>query len=253
MELLLANSLQLSEALTLIIMAGFTSFMTASLGIGGGVMLLAVMASIIPVSALIPVHGLVQLGSNGNRALMTRQHIDWNMLKFFSLGAVGGALLASAVVVQLPLMTIQLAVAGFILFLVWGPKPKNREMSNGGRLAAGAFTTFVTMFVGATGPLVAGFVHRNDYDKLRLTSTFAACMTFQHSLKALVFTAVGFAFWQWLPLTIAMIASGAAGTWLGLKVLNRLPAEKFKLAFRLIVTLLALRLLWQALSPLLAA
>jgi uncharacterized protein len=248
MEWLLANNLDPGTALLLIMTAGLTSFMTAALGIGGGVMLLAVMASVMPVSALIPVHGLVQLGSNGNRALMTRRHIDWHMLKFFSIGAVMGAALASVVVVQLPLMIIQLAVAGFILFLVWGPKPRNRDMSNTGRMAAGAFTTFVTMFVGATGPLVAGFVHRNAYDKLKLTSTFAACMTFQHSLKALVFSAVGFAFWQWLPLTILMIASGAGGTWIGLKVLNRIPAEKFRLAFKVVVTLLAIRLLWQAIQ-----
>lgn len=246
MEWLLANSIDPGTALLLIMTAGLTSFMTAALGIGGGVMLLAVMASVMPVSALIPVHGLVQLGSNGNRALMTRRHIDWHMLKFFSIGAVMGATVASVVVVQLPLMIIQLAVAGFILFLVWGPKPRNRDMSNTGRMTAGAFTTFITMFVGATGPLVAGFVHRNAYDKLQLTSTFAACMTFQHSLKALVFSAVGFAFWQWLPLTILMIASGAGGTWIGLKVLNRIPAEKFRLAFKVIVTLLAIRLLWQA-------
>jgi uncharacterized protein len=248
MEWLLANSLDPGTALLLIITTGFTSFMTAALGIGGGVMLLAVMATVMPVSALIPVHGLVQLGSNGNRALMTRRHIDWHMLKFFSIGAVMGAAVASVVVIQLPLMIIQLAIAGFILFLVWGPKPRNRDMSNTGRMAAGAFTTFVSMFVGATGPLVAGFVHRNAYDKLKLTSTFAACMTFQHSLKALVFSAVGFAFWQWLPLTLVMIASGAGGTWIGLKVLNRIPTEKFRLAFKVVVTLLAIRLLWQALQ-----
>jgi uncharacterized protein len=248
MEWLLANSIDPGTALLLIIATGFTSFMTAALGIGGGVMLLAVMATVMPVSALIPVHGLVQLGSNGNRALMTRRHIDWHMLKFFSIGAVMGAAVASVVVIQLPLMIIQLAIAGFILFLVWGPKPRNRDMSNTGRMAAGAFTTFVSMFVGATGPLVAGFVHRNAYDKLKLTSTFAACMTFQHSLKALVFSAVGFAFWQWLPLTLVMIASGAGGTWIGLKVLNRIPTEKFRLAFKVVVTLLAIRLLWQALQ-----
>jgi len=99
--------------------------MTATLGIGGGVLLLAVMAGIMPVSALIPVHGLVQLGSNGNRALMTAKHIDWSMLKYFSLGAIVGAFLASFIVVQLPLVIIQFAVAAFILFLVWGSKPKS--------------------------------------------------------------------------------------------------------------------------------
>ena len=70
-------------------------------------------------------------------------------------------------------------------------------------------------------------------------------MTFQHSLKAIVFTMVGFSFWQWLPLVVAMIVSGAIGTWLGLQLLNKIPADKFKLAFKLILSVLAVRLLYQ--------
>lgn len=88
--------------LLLIVSAAGTSFVTAAMGIGGGVMLLAILASVLPAAALIPVHGLVQLGSNGNRAIMTRQHIDWCMVKSFSAGALLGAFAASFVVIQLP-------------------------------------------------------------------------------------------------------------------------------------------------------
>jgi uncharacterized membrane protein YfcA len=48
-----------------------------------------------------------------------------------------------------------------------------------------------------------------------------------------------------------MIASGAVGTWLGLKLLNKIPVEKFKLLFKIILTVLALRLLYQAVMSLL--
>ncbi len=243
---LLPESLSLLDACILIVTAGFTSLLTGAMGIGGGVLLLAIMAGIVPAAALIPVHGLVQLGSNGNRALMTRQHIDWPLLRRFALGALAGALLASLLVVQLPLQWIQFSVAAFILYLVWGPKPAQRSLGSGGQVLAGGFTTLVSMFVGATGPLVAAFLHRRDLDKLATTATFAGCMSVQHLLKMSVFTAVGFAFWDWLPLVAAMILAGTLGSWLGLKLLDRLPAEHFRAAFRWIVTLLALRLLWQA-------
>ena len=115
---------------------------------------------------------------------------------------------------------------------------------------AGLVTTLVSMFVGATGPLVAAFVHRNNYSKMQITGTFASCMTLQHGLKAFVFTFVGFSFAKWAGLIIIMIASGALGTFFGLKVLRRIPAEKFMLTFKIVVTLLALRLLWQAIASL---
>ena len=247
-ELLGAGVLDPVTVLLLTLAAGFTSFLTAAVGIGGGVLLLAILASVVPVAALIPVHGLVQVGSNGNRAWMTRQHLDGRMFCYFAIGAVLGAFVASFVVVQLPLQVIQFSVALFILYLVWGPKPPKRQLSRRGRVLAGGVTTLVSMFVGATGPLVAGFVHRQDYDKLQLTATLASCMTFQHLLKMLVFSAVGFVFWQWLPLVLLMVASGAVGTWLGLKVLNKVSGRQFKRLFRLVVSVMALRLLWQATS-----
>lgn len=242
------DTLSMSSSVVLVVTSFFTSMMTATLGIGGGVLLLAVMAGSVPVSALIPVYGLVQLGSNGNRALMTAKHIDWRMLTYFSLGAVVGAFLASFIVVQLPLVIIQFAVAAFILFLVWGSKPKAQEMKPAGRTLAGLVTTLVSMFVGATGPLVAAFVHRNNYTKMQITGTFASCMTLQHGLKAFVFTFVGFSFAQWAGLIMIMIASGAIGTFFGLKVLKRVPAKKFTVIFKVVVTILALRLVVEALK-----
>lgn len=232
----------------LVLTSALTSFVTAAMGIGGGVMLLAVMATILPPLALIPVHGLVQFGSNANRALMTWRHIHWPMVLRFSGGAVLGALIASQVLIQLPVDWIQRAVALFILFMVWGPKPKKLAVSGAKTVFAGSLTTLISMFVGATGPLVAAFIHRMDKDKLSTTATFSACMSFQHVTKAAVFGAVGFSFANWILPVLLMIAAGAFGTWLGLKLLNRIPAHLFRQGFTLMVTLLAVRLLWQSFS-----
>lgn len=246
------GELGVTTAMLLIALSALTSMITATLGIGGGMLLLAVMASVIPISALIPVHGLVQLGSNANRALMTFRYIDWRMLYLFSIGAIAGAGLATFIVVQLPVVIIQLAVAVFILFLIWGSKPKAQEMGAPGQVLVGLVTTVISMFVGATGPLVAAFAHRNQYNKMQLSATFASCMTMQHALKVLVFVFIGFSFWQWAGLVAVMIVSGAVGTWLGLHVLKRIPAKRFVLLFKVVVTVLALRLLYDAISSLLA-
>jgi hypothetical protein len=46
------------------------SFITAAFGIGGGIAFLADCAVLLPPAAIIPIHGVVQLGSNSVRALM---------------------------------------------------------------------------------------------------------------------------------------------------------------------------------------
>ncbi len=241
----LPEALSQFDLIFLVLLSGLTSLLTAAVGIGGGVLLLAAMAQVVPVQALIPVHGLVQLGSNGNRALMTYKHIDWRMSRLFLLGAVVGAIVSAFIVIQLPLDVIRLCVALFILFLVWGPKPKAVSLSNTKLVVAGGVTTVISAFVGATGPLVAAFVHRQNMDKLPTVATFATCMSFQHLLKAVVFTVVGFAFTEWILVIVLMVLSGAIGTWIGLRVLNKFSVETFKLLFRWVVTILALRLCWQ--------
>ncbi|TCK16466.1 sulfite exporter TauE/SafE family protein [Marinobacterium mangrovicola] len=247
---LLPPDLALAEALLLIVTAGFTSMLTAAMGIGGGLLLLAVMGQIVPLNALIPVHGLVQLGSNANRALMMRKHIDWRMAGLFAAGAIPGAILASMVVIQLPLVTIQLCIGLFILWLVWGPKLSKHELSRASFMLMGALTTVLTVFVGATGPMVGAFIHRNSFDRFRTVGTFATCLSVQHMLKAAVFSFIGFSFIDWLGLSLLMVASGALGTWIGLNLLKKIPPERFSLIFKTLVTLLALRLIWLAVSEL---
>ncbi|MFA3790076.1 sulfite exporter TauE/SafE family protein [Aliiglaciecola sp. SL4] len=232
--------------LLLIIVAGFSSFITAGFGAGGGFFLLLVMAAVMPISAVIPVHGLVQLGSNANRAILTFPHLDKKMLVYFGLGAIIGAFSASLVVTQLPLALMKLLLGVFVIYLLWAKLPTLSETSVFGKIVVGIVTTFLSMFVGASGPLVGSYMYMNNYEKLAFTATFSSCMTFQHCLKALVFGVIGFAFWDWLPLIIVMVLSGTVGTWFGIKLLKKLPAEKFKRIFKVVLTLMSIHLIWQA-------
>lgn len=233
----------------LIVSSMLTSALTASMGIGGGVTLLAIMAMVMPAAAIIPVHGMVQLGSNGNRALMTIRHINLRVICWFLPGAIVGAWLASLFLVDLPLPLVQLCIAGFILLLCWGPAIPKVATGRAGTLIAAALSTFISLFVGATGPLVAAFIkQQQNGERLATVATFAAAMSLQHAPKAIVYGAAGFVFSEWLGLILLMIAAGALGTWAGLHMLSRTSDQRFGMIFNLILTLLALRLIWQAVS-----
>ncbi|MFB1011935.1 MAG: sulfite exporter TauE/SafE family protein [Thiopseudomonas sp.] len=241
------------EVALLLATAVFTAFLTASVGVGGGVFLLAVLSLVMPVAAIIPVHGLVQFGANANRALMLWRDISWRSTLWFLPGALLGAWLASLFLVQLPLPVLQLAIAAFILYLCWGPKLPPLMLGDRGTLVAGALTTFLSHFVGATGPLVAAFIKQKHADRRQTSvATFAATMVLQHGPKAVVYGATGFVFGEWLLLVGLMIAAGAVGTKLGLLQLARLTDRRFTRLFNTVLTLLCLRLLWQAGSGLLA-
>src|SRR6056297_489776 len=97
-------------AAAIIALSFVTSLITAAFGIGGGAVMLAAMASLLPPAAIIPVHGIVQFGSNLGRFVAFRTFVRWSVFPPFAAGAVAGVATGGAVVVQLEAAVIELGV-----------------------------------------------------------------------------------------------------------------------------------------------
>lgn len=248
---LLPDSLSPAMAATLMLASVITSMITASLGAGGGLLLLVLMALWVPPAAIIPVHGMVQLGSNLGRATLTWRHTDWPAMAVFAPGVLVGAGIGAWLLVDLPEHLWQLTIATFVLYLCWGPALPKAAFGRTGIFVASAVTSFASLFIGASGPLVAAFIKQMHQDRFKTVSTFATAMSLQHAPKALVFGLAGFVFHDWLVFILGMIGFGFAGTWIGLHLLENLQNRQFQTIFNLVLTLLALRLLWQATAALL--
>ena len=95
------------------------SFFTATFGVvaglGGGVLLLAVMATIFPPATLIPLHGTVLLGTNVGRGIIMYRDVLKRLIPLFALGAAIGAIIGGKIVVALPTATLQIILGAFIV------------------------------------------------------------------------------------------------------------------------------------------
>jgi uncharacterized membrane protein YfcA len=227
-----------------------SSFMTAALGIGGGAVMLAALAMLLPAAAIIPVHGLVQVGSNVGRLAIMWRNVHVAVVPSFLAGAVAGIALGGAFVVQLPAGAILVGVGSFILWSVFFRPPALMRRSAG---LTGIISSFLTMFVGGTGPFVASFVKGQNLDRMQHVGTHAALMTIQHLLKVVTFGLLGFVFSQWIGLVALLIAAGFAGTLAGRAVLTRIDEALFLKALNLILIVLALRLIWSGATRLMEA
>jgi uncharacterized protein len=233
----------LSEAAGLVLLGTSfaASFVTVAFGIGGGAMLLAVMATLMPPLALIPVHGVVQTGSNLGRALTTFTHAHWPVVPAFAAGSVLGAGAGGMVAVGIPPALVQIGVGLFIVWSVLASPPRGlRDWP----FAVGAFSSFLTMFFGATGPFVATFTRSHALGRHAHVGTHAVLMTVQHAIKTVAFGLLGFAFAPWLGFAAAMIAAGFAGTLAGRLVLNRLGDVRFRRALDVVLLVIAVRLIY---------
>lgn len=238
-------------AALLVVASAFTSALTAAFGIGGGLAMLALMGVFVPVSSVIPVHGAVQLGSNSGRAWHQREFVRMDVATPFIVGSLFGAVLGVFLVVQLPDAVLKLVLGGFILVLTWAKLPGIDRLNKAGLAIASIGIAVLSMLVGATGPLVAVlFARFFENDRKALIATSAVAMTTQHLLKIVVFGIAGFAFGEWVPLVLAMIASGYLGTVYGTSLLERMPEATFRKWFRIGISLLALDLLRRGLTGL---
>jgi putative Ca2+/H+ antiporter (TMEM165/GDT1 family) len=77
-------------------------------------------------------------------------------------------------------------------------------------------------------------------------ATVGGLMCIVHVAKVAVFDNLGVGFGSYRPLMGAMIATSVVGIWLGRMALGRIPERLFRITSQVILTALALRLIWIA-------
>lgn len=222
------------------------SLIAASLGLGGGLLVLATMTLFLSPAVLIPVHAVVQIGSNGFRAFLMRRDILYSVIPAFAIGTLVGSYIGGKTLFALEIWVLEAILGVFILYATWAPKFKSSNPGPVKFFGCGVFGGFATMFVGATGPLAAPFVNAACKERQQVVSTHATLVTFQHSFKVILFGLLGFTFGPYIPLLVGLIGFGMCGTLVGKRVLDKLPEKVFRIGLQTILTLLAARLLYAA-------
>lgn len=242
-EFALPEGANAGAIVAIIILSFCTSALTAAVGIGGGLALLAAMTALLPPAAVIPIHGAAQIGSNLSRFVILRNHVVWPLIAWFSGGAVLGAIIGGQIVFGLPPNTLRASIALFVLIVVWAPLPKRYSPGPTTQFTTGAVSSVLTMFIGATGPFVAAMVAAARLQRLDTVGTHAAAMVVQHGLKLLVFGFLGFAFADWAFIIASIVAAGAVGSFVGSRILKRIDEARFRAIFKIALSIVAFYLL----------
>lgn len=222
--------------------AFLTAIVSATVGMLGGTLLLAVMAQYLKMEVLIPLHGLVQLTSNSSRAWFLRSTINFKISVENAFGVVLGSLIGSQYVVRVDESFYNLLLGAFILFITYVPKFKTPLQFKGKWALLGFVSSFLGLFVGAIGVLVGSVFLSEKLEKKELISTQALCQSVLHFTKVLVFVYLGFSLTPWLPLLAGTLICTSAGSWVGTKILDLIPEDIFRKILTAVITLLALRL-----------
>lgn len=228
--------------IALFAIAFISSCVAGALGMGGGILLIALMPGLVPVQAIIPVHAVTQFASNSSRMFFGRSHIDYSLIPAFFVGAVLGAWLGGQVYQDLDLNWLPGIIGLLILYITWVPLPKVSGGRKSALVALGFYQTGLGMLVGATGPLGAAVLRHYNTGRDWLVVNTAVYMSVNHALRAIVFGMLGFSFAPWLWLMLGMVVAGVLGSWVGTRLRAHIPQESFQRWFKWLLSLLALRM-----------
>ncbi|HAY46730.1 MAG TPA: sulfite exporter TauE/SafE family protein [Gammaproteobacteria bacterium] len=225
--------------------AFFTSMLTAIIGLGGGLLLIALMPGFLPTAVIIPIHSVVQLASNASRAAFAWRAIRWEYFTAFAIGSIIGGLIATQFIRLINIEYISLFIGLFILMNVWTPKIFEWL----GRLKGEFFTigilqTGLGMIGGATGPLGQASLMRRDLSKDEIVTTTALFMSFTHITKLFAFAILGVNLLVWWKLMFGMVVGVILGSWAGTKVRTKVNDAIFKQVLSVLLTILAIRMIY---------
>jgi len=228
-----------------------TAGISGTLGMAGGLILMGALAFVMPAATALALHGMVQLGSNGWRALIHRRHVRWPIVGVYAVGALVAMGLFSLVAFTPSKLAIYLAL-GLLPILVWLPERwLSLDASRPPQaFAAGVASTALSLTAGVSGPFNDLFFVRTEMTRHEVVSTKACVQVFGHLAKVLFYGAalvkVAGPGAPPIWLAVAALPLSMLGAMLGARVLERMSDAGFRTLRRWLVTAVGLVYLVQA-------
>ena len=213
-----------------------TAVLSGVIGMAGGVVLMAVLVTLLPVASAMVLHGAVQATSNGARFLFLREHVMWGILPFYAAGALVAVLLFVWVAFVPDPALVLILVGSFPWLARLVPTLRGLDVRRPLTGAAcGATVTAAQLLAGASGPLLDAFYLRTDVDRRSIVATKALTQAAGHVVKigyyAWVSAAVldefsdaGISIW----LVVVAVLLAVLGARIGTRLLERFDDRQFR-------------------------
>ncbi len=208
-----------------------TAFISGILGMAGGMILMGVLLAFLPLPAAMMLHGISQLASNGGRALMLRNEVDWRVFRGYVVGAALalGLFAATSIVVGKAAALIAMGLMPFAALLL--PEKLHLNVERRGHSALCGFVCLaLNLVAGIAGPILDAFFVRSKMSRHAVVATKALTQTLSHLVKIVYFGGViavqGGEVSPWLIPTMVLLAF--LGTSLSRPVLERMSDASFR-------------------------
>ena len=218
--------MELDLILVVILAATFaTAFLSSIFGMLGGLILMGILISFLPVGPAMVLHGLIQTTSNGYRAWLNRADINWKIILTLLIGSSISLIILFFIAFQ-PSQILVIFALGLLPFIAWAvPKELSLDVTKPPiGVLAGGVVVGTNLIAGVGGPLLDIFFQRVEMTRHQVVATKAVAQTIGHISKIIFFGGLLVSFnsenWPNLTFLIFAIILSVIGTTLGKKVLD---------------------------------
>jgi uncharacterized protein len=214
-----------------------TSFLSGVVGMAGGMILMGILLMLMPVAAAMVLHAVTQTASNGWRAWLWRDHINWRIIGGYAIGSfiMFGVMKLIALLPSKAAVYICMGLMPFIVLVL--PQRLVPDITRkGAPMLCGAVVMAVQLFAGVAGNVLDIFFQRAELDRKTVVATKAASQVLAHLQRAAFFGAFAVA-GDIFPLWVygGAIAIAMLGATLAASVLTRISEATFRSWSRTII------------------
>lgn len=208
-----------------------TSFISGVMGMGGGIVLMAVLMLLLPVKEAIILHGFIQFFANFSRMITHRKNIIFSIIPTYFLGC-SAAFSLLTISSFIPEKSWSLIFLGLICLTATIKVEKFTPsiLKKGSSLLCGMIVTTAQIFAGASGPLLDLFFINSGLNRFEIVATKAATQSIGHLIKIIFYLNIdSFSDLSIGPtVLVATLVCSYIGTVTGKNYLNKMTDQSFK-------------------------
>jgi len=232
----------LVEVLVISVGCFVAALVNAAVATGGVYIMLAASSAVLPLAAAIPMQAALAAPSLVARIVSFWRDINWPIFLMFTPAAAVGVVVGAQIFVSLDEGVIALLLGALLLALVWlVPKGVALNLPRQFIYVGGLHGCFGTIF--GVGLFLQPAILRTGLTRQQITGTLAICLLGLEVMKATGYVSFGFSYADYWPHILAGAVAGIIGTLIGKRLGDSLPEQRFRMVFRVLVTLAGLRLI----------
>ncbi len=234
------------EHILFVALAFFASFISAVIGFGTALVVVALGAHILPIKQVISLAGVLFVTLTLSKAILFRHNVDWKLVILLSLSSFPFAFLGGALLEYVPAEILKrllgVLVLAYLILTTFELLP-TFTLGRVGLSIGSALYGFLSGLLGSGNVVIAMMFRELNITKEAFVGAMAATAVLANIAKLLAYINAGMYTHEMKAPIISLVITGLIVVFLGRHIVRKITVYQFELGFKVVLAVSAVSLL----------